>query len=229
MATSDVQLTVLGLINKVKRRMGINTVSSLSSSSDNHTLMTLDLLNEVIMEVSDYGDWQEMYRSVLIPVSAGQTTYKVSASSEIKNVLEIAHSSRGISPLQPVDIPDIRRLQRLGTQGVPNQFSMIGVSGSRPKFAPYPVPGSNEAGTYFDVAFYKKPRLYTTSDGSSVVTFPSGVIYLGLYAKMLAEEAGGESNAQYQTAFAEYLRARKEALNRYTSDSSTFFQIVPEM
>lgn len=224
MATSDVHLTVLQHINKVLRRLEVNTVTTISEKLP--TLL-LDLLNEVIAEVSDYGDWQEMYRTVLVPVSAGQGTYKVSASSEVKNVLEISHSSRGVSPLEVVDIPTIRRLQRLTGTGVPSQFAIVGVSGTRPIFAPWRVPGSNEAGTFFDVAFYKKPRLYTTADTASVVTFPSYVIHLGLYAKALANEAGGESTAQYQTTYAEYIRARKEGLNRFTSDTGSSFQIVP--
>lgn len=225
MATSDIQLTVLQVINKVERRLEINPSSSLTSGK--HAKLLLDLLNEVVAEVSDYGDWQEMYRTVDVTGVASQATYKVTASAEVKNILEISHSARGISPLQSVDIPTIRRLGRIGSTGTPNQFAITGVSGTRPKFTVYPAPGSNEDGQLFNVAFYEKPRLYTTSDGSTVVPFPGYVLYLGLYAKMLANESGGIGTPEYQIAYTEYTRAKKEALNRFTSDTGSSFQIVP--
>lgn len=224
MATSDVQLTVLQHINKVERRLETTQSSSIAGKL---ALLLLDLLNEVVAEVSDYGDWQEMFRTVDVTGVASQSTYKITADDEVKNVLEISHSARGISPLQVVDIPTIRRLGRIGSTGSPSQFAIIGVSGTRPKFQTYPVVGTNQAGQRFTVAFYAKPPLYTSADGSTLVPFPGAVVHLGLYAKALANEAGGEATAQYTTAYTEYLRARKEALNRFTSDTGNTVQFIP--
>jgi hypothetical protein len=157
MAISDVQKTVLQLVNEVERKLSIDVSSTLTTRKLTTTL--LDYLNDVIAELSDYGDWQEMFREVSVTAQSGVGEYKVYASAEIKNIYEIHHSARGVAPLQNRSIADMRRLQKLGGTGVPHQFSVVGVSGSRPKFRVYNVPGTNQDGQLFDVAFYKKPRI----------------------------------------------------------------------
>lgn len=226
MAISDVQKTVLQIINEVERKLSIDASGTLTARKLTTTL--LDYLNDVIAEVSDYGDWQEMYREVSVTGQSGVGEYKVVASAEVKNVYEIHHSARGVSPLQNRSISDIRRLQKLsGGGGVPHQYALVGVSGTRPKFRVFNVPGAAQDGQLFDVAFYKKPRIYTTNDANTRVPFPSRVLVAGLYAKALLEETGQEPTNQYQVAYAEYTRMRKEALNRFTADTNGDVYINP--
>ena len=79
----------------------------------------------------------------------------------------------------------------------------------------------------FDIAYYKKPSLYITSDVSAVPAFPARMLIQGLYAKALLEENGGEPTREFQAAELAYLRMRGEALNRFNADTGTDLRVVP--
>ena len=222
MATSDVRKTVLGIINTVQRRLGVSPTDTVSSTT--HANMLLELLNDVIQECSDFGDWQEMFREVNVTAISSVGTYEVDASAEVKNIYEI-HWDDDIAPLEVRDIQEIRRLQRVNSHGEPRQFAIVGVSGVNPLFRVFPVPTTS--GALFDVAFYKKPRIYTTSDGGVTPSFPAIMLEKGLYAKALLEEAGGEPTPQYEVAYREYVQTRAEALNRFNSDTGTDMYLTP--
>ena len=221
MATSDVRKSILEIVNVVQRKLAVNVTSSLTETIQANLL--LDLLNDVIDEVSDMGDWQQMFREVEVTAISSVGTYEIKASAQVKNIYEIVWDS-DVAPLEVLDIQDIRRLQRLASHGTPRQFAVVGVSGANPLIRVHPIPTT--AAT-FDTAFYKKPRYYTTDDGAIVPGFPAKVLEKGLYAKALLEEAGGEPTEQSKTAYAEYARVRSEALNRFTADTGTDTYFTP--
>jgi hypothetical protein len=230
MSLTDIRKDTISIINEVQRKLGVNTQTSLTGTKLTTTL--LDFLNDVIDEVSDFGDWQQMFREAAVTATSSVAAYKISVSADVKNIYEIVWGD-DVSPLEVRSIEDIRRLQRLASFGTPRQFAVVGVSGTSPKFRIYPVPTSaaiaaeTSAGGVFDVAYYKKPRLLTTSDTSAVPAFPSRVLVQGVYAKALLEENGGERNSQYDVAYAEYTRMRIEALNRFNADTGTDIYVVP--
>lgn len=228
MATSDVRKDVLGIVNEVQRRLGVNTTTTLDATK--LTKVILDLLNDVIDEISDFGDWQQMYREVTVTASSSVGTYEAAVSAQVKNIMEIVWDT-DVSPLEVRSIEDIRRLQRLTSFGVPRQFAVVGVSGVNPLFRIYPVPNSstisNATNGTFDIAYFKKPGLLVTTDVSAVPAFPARVLIQGTYAKALLEENGGEPSPQYQTAYVEYVRMRKEAINRFTYDTGTDVYVTP--
>lgn len=221
MATSDVRKTVLEIINVVQRKLGINATDTVAQTT--HSTMLLDLLNDVIDEVSDYGDWQQMFREVAISAASSVATYEIVASAQVKNIYEVVWDS-DIAPLEVLDIQDIRRLQRLGNTGTPRQFAIVGMSAANPIIRVHPTPVTAAS---FDVAFFKKPRIYSTSDGGVTPSFPAKVLEQGLYAKALLEKAGSEATKQYEMAYNEYARMRAEALNRFNADTGTDFYMVP--
>lgn len=223
MALTNTRLSVLGIINEVQRRLGVNVTSSLTETK--HATMLLTLLNDVIDDVSDLGDWQEMFRETLVTAQSSVGTYELSVSADVQRVYEIVWNNQ-VAPLDVRDIQDMRRLQRISSYGVPRQFAIIGVSANNPKFRVYPVPTT--AAT-FDVAYYKKTRMFTavTADASAMPAFPARVLVAGLYAKSLLEENGGESTRQFQAAYVEYTKMKKEALNRFTSDTGTDLYFIP--
>ena len=221
MATSDVRKTVLQIINTVQERLGVNQTDTLTQTRQAQVL--LELLNDVIDEVSDFGDWQQMFREVEVTAISSVGTYEVTVSSQVKNIMEIVWNN-DISPLEVRDIPDIRRLQRVGSVGEPRQFAIVGVSGVNPLFRVYPLPNTAAS---FNVAYYKKPRLYTTSDGGVTPAFPAKMLEQGLYAKALLEENGGEPTPQWEINYQEYTRMRSEALNRFNADTGTDMFLTP--
>lgn len=221
MSITDVRKSVIGIVNEVERKLGVAPSTTLTDRK--LTTVLLDLLNDVIDEVSDYANWQQMFREVEVTAQSSVGTYEVAVSSQVKDIYEIVWDD-DVSPLEVRSIEDIRRLQRLASYGTPRQFAVVGVSGVNPLFRVYPVPTTAST---FDIAYYKKPGLLTTTDVSAVPSFPSRMIVQGLYAKALLEENGGEPTQEYQTAYAEYIRMRLEAANRFTSDTGTDVYLTP--
>lgn len=221
MATSDVRKTVLEIINTVQRRLAINATDTVGQTA--HSIMLLNLLNDVIDECSDYGDWQQMFREVEVTAISSVGNYEVKASAQVKNIYEVVWDD-DIAPLQVVEIQEIRHLQRQGSHGTPRQFAVVGMSAANPLFRVHPIPTT--AAT-FDIAFYKKPRIYDTDDGGVTPSFPAKMLEQGLYAKALLEENGGDPVPQYEMAYNEYARMRAEALNRFNADTGTDMRIVP--
>ena len=228
MASTDVRKDALGIVNEVERKLGVG--ESTNFKTRKLTTVLLDFLNDVLDEVSDAGDWPQMFREVTVTAQSSVGAYEVAVSSQVKSIYEI-HFGSQVAPLENRKIEDLRRLQRLASYGQPRQFAVTDVSGANPKFRVYPIPGSNEVtnGDTFDIAYYKKPRLITTAsaDTSVVPAFLSRMLVQGVYAKALAEEAGGEPTNQSNLAFQEYARMRREALNRFTSDTGTDCHFVP--
>lgn len=229
MAITDVRLTVIQIINQVQRRLGLTETSTIVATK--HATMLLELLNDVIDEISDYGDWQQMFREANVTASSSVGTYEIAVSAQVKNISEIVFGD-DIAHLENRSIEDIRRLQRLSSFGVPRQFAIVGVSGVNPLFRVYPVPNSatisaDTKSGIFDIAYYKKPRLLTTADVSAVPAFPGKLLTQGLYAKAIMEENGGEATNQYQIAYGEYERIKRESLNRLNADTGTDIYINP--
>ncbi len=230
MAIKDVNLNALQIVNEVQLRLGINETSTLTSTKNSKMLM--NLLNDVIAEVSDFGDWPQMFTEVKVTASASVGIYEITASSPVKNIFEIAWGDDTAS-MEVRTIEDLRRLQRLASFGTPRQFAIVGVSGDNPLFRTYPIPNQTtidaqaSKGGVFDCAIYVKPAILTSANASTTIDFPARMIIQGLYAKALLEESGSEPTPQFKTAYAEYIRMRQEALNRFTADTGTDIYITP--
>ncbi len=224
MATEDVNKTVIGIVNEVERKLGLSESASLGSTS--FSRMLLDFTNDVIDELNDYGDWPHMFNEIPVTASSSVEEFEVRSSAPIKRIHEV-HFHNDISPLNIVSVSDIRRLQKTRSFGQPRNVAVSKVSGVNAKFRTSPIPVSAQDGQLFDVAVYEKNRLYTTSDSSAIPQYPSRVVVQGLYAKAVLKESGEERSRQYETAYQEYLRMRKEALNRLTADTGGDVQFVP--
>lgn len=231
---TDIRLTVLQTINEVQRKLGVNAAANLTETK--LTTVLLDLLNDVIDEISDAGDWPQMFREIKVTATSSVGIYKIQTTDDHpwKNVYEIVWGD-DVAHLEVRTIEDIRRLQRLVSFGTPRQFAIVGVSGINPLFRVYPIPNATaitaetSAGGVFDIAGYVKPPIYDTSASAAATTveFPSRMVVQGLYAKALLEENGGEPTPEYQTAYQEYFRMRAEALNRFTTDTGSDVYFTP--
>ena len=201
MATSDQYLEAIEIVNEVERKLGVSE----SSFFDDRKLTTVikDFLNDTISECNDYGDWPQLFREIDVTASSSVEAYEISSSANVHHIYEI-HFGTQVSPLQVK-------------------------TGANPIFRPYPIPGTNENNKTFDVAYYKKQRLLTTvsADTSATVLLPSRMLVQGTYAKALLEESGQEATPHYQVAYQEYIRMRRESLNRLTADTGTDVQFTP--
>lgn len=223
MAITDLRQTVLEIVNEVQRRIGVNATSTLTETKG--ARLFLQYLNDVVSECSDAGRWLELYGTVLVTAQSSVAEYTIAATALVHDVYEIRFGT-DTSPLNLRPIEFIRRLNAKARYGTPRHFAMTGIDATtgQPKFSVTPVPTTAKT---FDVAFYLKPSLYTTSDGAVVPPFPADVLIKGLFAKVLLDENGGEKTEQWLAAHREYQYAKNEALNRFTSDTGTDVQFVP--
>lgn len=224
--TADTRRTILQIVNDVQRRLGVNPTTNLTATK--HAAVLLDLLNQLVDEISDQREWMEWYAETTVLASSSVGEYDLGVSYPVHHVYEIAFQG-SISPLDVVNIEEIRRLQRLNRYGQPRQFGVVGVGNTgNPTFRVWPIPGSAQNNLGFHVALYRKPAIYTTSDLSEEPQFPAQLLTQGLYAKALLEENGGEPTRQYEVAYAEYQRMLLEAANRYNSDTGDgSIQFIP--
>ena len=214
--TTGLRETVLSVINRVERKLGLNASSAITSTKKSREL--LDMLNEVMDDISDTGDWQEYFRTVNVTALSSTAVYEVGVSGLVKNVREITYGS-AVSPLIWVDFQTIRQLNRIGNYGTPRQVAIEGVNASsgNPNFRVAPIP-TDVSGKTFEVLYFQKPQNYATTDGAVTIPFPSNLVVMGLYAKALLNESGGNPTREFQAAYTEYLKLKKEANNRFNAD-----------
>jgi len=226
MSLSDTRRTVIEIVNAVQKRLGVNPTTTLTATK--HAAVLLDLLNQLIDEISDQREWMEWFAETTVMASSSVGQYDLGVSYPVHHIHEIAFEG-SISPLDVVDLDEIRRLHRLNRYGRPRQFSVVGVGPTgNPTFRIWPIPGSAQNNLAFSVALYRKPAIYTVSDLSEEPQFPAQLLIQGLLAKALLEENGGEPTRQYEVAYAEYQRMLIEAANRYNSDTGNgTIQFVP--
>lgn len=220
MAETDFKVTVIGAINEVRTKSKLSSVSTIDEDSD--SLSKLKYLNDVVSEISDYGDWREQFREITVSTQTSVRDYAVSGVV-IQNIHEVAASWR-TSELNFVDIDEIRRLQRLGQTGRPNHWSIKKINGEGNPVITFDK--WTESGDFFDIAYYQKPSVYTTADASSTVPFPGRVVVQGLLCKTILDESDGEPTQRYIANLEVYQNMLDEAFNRYNGDtgSTTYFR-----
>ena len=219
MASTDIRKNILGIVNEARKKFAISSASSLTA--DTEAELMVEILNDVIDEVSDYGDWKEAIREIEATASSSVADYSFETSALVKNIHEIAFDT-DISPMWLTTFDDILRLNRIKMYSRPRQWAVVGVDdNANPKIRVFPIPSSTENNKIFKITYYKKPRLYTTADVSAVPFFPSRVLVAGLIAKKSLEESGGTPTQQYAAYYQEYQQKLKEAYNRFHADSGS--------
>ena len=225
MAVTDVRKTVLQIVNEVQRRMALTATATLTDN--NWTLLLLQFLNEVIDDLSSFGEWPEQKDDYIVTAQSSVATYAVEPGPLVQAIYEVAFQNR-IAPLEQLNLSDINRLARLNSFGVPNQYCVVSVnSAANPVIKLVPCPGLGQAGQTITVTYYKKPALLTTSDAATVPMFDANLLIVGTHAKALLEENGGERTQEYQTQFALYERMKADSINRYTADTGWDMRLRP--
>lgn len=223
---SDQRATILQIINEVRRKLGLKEVSAISS--DKHSLVALDYLNDTIQEVANYGNWQELYVSANTTVSSSVSDYQINTSAVVQVVRELVFYNQ-IAPMRHMGFEDIMRLKRTGATGIPRQWAVVGVdvSSANPRVRIHPTPGSNENNQYFVAHFYQRPAVYTTADGSVIPPFNASLLVDGLLSKLLLDESRGTPTNDYLVAKQDFEQNMEEEFNRYNGDSGNNTYFVP--
>lgn len=214
--------TILEIINNCFSRLGLNAVSSLSDTR--LSVLALNLINDVLADLATYGDWQEAYRTVVVTAQTSTYRYEVSvtaaATAEVVRSIHTVFFGEQTQFMFPRPVQEMQRWIRSSARGTPRHFAIIGVNGANPVIHVYPEPVT--AGTEpfaFTVNMFAKHRIMVTADASIVPMYNARLVELGLYARLLLEEAGGEPTPQFQAATVEYERLKAEELNRFNYDT----------
>lgn len=224
MAVSDQRLTVLEIINEVRQRVKLNVVTTVDADKD--AILKLKYLNDVVSEISDYGDWQESLQQITVTAVSSVADYTISSQAEtqvsalvIQNINEVVYNSLS-SDLHLIELADLRRLQRGGSFGQPTQWAVKGTDSSgNPRFSVSPTPASAEAGKLFTLQIFSKPAFYVTADGGIRPPFPGKLLVQGLFAKTVLDESDGEPTTRYAAVQSIFNDMLYETYNRYNGDS----------
>ena len=227
MPLTDLRFTVLQVINEVQRKLGLDATTALATNK--LSIQLVDFVNDICNELSDYGNWQEMLVSANITAVSGQSNYSINTSANVKNIADLYFTPR-TGPMRNVSIQEMRILTRVTSTGTPSQFSIFGTdANANPNIRVRPTPVAAQDGQLFSVLYYVKAPTYTLSDGAVIIPFPGNVVIDGVYAKATLNENGGAPNDKYNMLQQQYLEGRKEALNRFNSDTGWDVSFSPSI
>ena len=220
----DTRKTALEIVNAVLIKLGTLEVTALNANQ--YSKVYTQLLNEVISEVDDAGDWEERYSTVDTNFVSGQDLYSIDTPEPVKRIDQVfALPVR--APMKLIKKQDMTYLKLNDSTGTPRQYCIWGVdTKNNPLIRVYPKPNTSNV-TTLTVFYYEKTPNLTTNDGDVYPVFPANVLIKGLYYKALMEQNDGERSAPVQIAEAEYKTAIMESLNRFTNDTGNDVRIVP--
>lgn len=226
MAISTTRQTVLQIVNEVRRLIGHGIVTRLDQ--DRYSTILMRMLNTTIAEISDYGDWQEMFNEVEV-TSDVTSTFSIGIAHPLQRVYEISVSGQR-QALYPTTIEHINQLQRGNvTGGLVRFYALKGVdTHGNPKFTVHPVPNTAAASNPFTVTYFKKEALYDITSADDDVPFPANVCIAGLYMRALVEESGGAWTKEALQANQEFKMLMDEALKRFNSDTGVDIRVQPK-
>lgn len=227
MATNDVYLTVLQVVNETRRKLGVpNPVTSLTTDTLDPVL--IDFLNDVLTEINDFGLWNEMISTATTTLVNGQEFYSINTTQPVKTIKDIYFQGTN-SSLAFITNEQMRLLKRTNAQSnQPVQFTIFGVDSlGNPMIQLYPTPNTAAAGKVINVFFQRLPLHYDTSDGDETLPFYGRLIVQGLLARLILDESGGAKTDQYSLERATFENMLKETFNRYKGDVGYYRRFVP--
>lgn len=224
MAITDIRLTVLQVVNEVQRKLGLNQTSL---TANKLATQLVDHLNDTIDDISDYGNWQELFASANVSVESSVNNYSIQTSAVIKNIGDVFISNRA-GPLRAVNVDQMRIMTRTTSRGLPSQYSIFGTDANgNPNLRVRPTPTSANLPAVFSITYYVKPPMYSTSDANVLIPLPGSIVVLGTLARFMLNESEGAPTPMYQQYMAQYQEELKQALNRFNSDTGFNVSFTP--
>lgn len=226
MGIGDIRYTVLQVVNEVQRKLGLQTTAL---NANKLSIQLIDFINDTCNDLVDFGDWQETLVTANIAAVSGQVDYSITTSANVENIKDIYFGQRK-GPLRNINIDDMRIMTRVTITGTPTQFTIMGTDANgNPNIRFRPRPGASEVGYNFSVLYYTRAPLYTTTDTNTIIPFPARIVVMGTIARAILNESGGAPDQKYTSIQQEYLTARKEALNRFNSNTGWDVSFTPSM
>lgn len=226
-------LTVLEIVNEVCDRMNVRRVTA--TTANLFTRNCVNLINDTIEDLCDYGTWNELQASAAVAMVCGQSVYTipttalVTAKRFIHSIQEVYVSGR-IASLEPIaDKNEFRLLTRTQSIGTPSRYTVDGTDADgNPRLGLFPRPGTAYDGNAAHVRFQVLPPRYEAgNDDNVVVPFPGRVMVSGLHAAAILDESGGVQTDQYKAAQGKFFVLRNNSLGRQTAKTGEFTRFQP--
>lgn len=226
-------LTVLEIVNEVCDRMNVRRVTA--TTANLFTRNCVNLINDTIEDLCDYGTWNELQASAAVAMVCGQSVYTipttalVTAKRFIHSIQEVYVSGR-IASLEPIaDKNEFRLLTRTQSIGTPSRYTVDGTDADgNPRLGLFPRPGTTYDGNAAHVRFQVLPPRYEAgNDDNVVVPFPGRVMVSGLHAAAILDESGGVQTDQYKAAQGKFFVLRNNSLGRQTAKTGEFTRFQP--
>lgn len=226
MSSGDLRFTVLQVVNEVQRKLGLSSTPSLLTNKVATELV--DHVNDVVDDLSDFGNWMETLTTAKVTAQVSVRDYIVQTSGIIKNIGDVYLATRK-GPLRSTDIDTMRIMTRTTALGQPSQYCIFGVDASsyQPIIRVRPTPDQSQDGAMFSILYYKKPSQYTTADTNTVIPYPARVVVLGVLAHYTLRESGGSQTEMSQLYQQGYDMGKRNALNRFNSDTGWDVSFAP--
>ena len=233
-----VYYAVIDIINEVRKLLQYNTVTRLDA--DKYCDVHLRLLNQIVDEISNYGDWPELYATCTVPVKASVYDYTMASAvnpvtDPVQRVYEVAFENQR-QPLYFISIQEFNMLRRgsQGSTGNPRQYTIRGTDQfGNPKISVHMMPGRVDVnniqrfGQGFNITYYMKVGTYDKTTADNLVPFPANMVIAGLYATALVEESGGAMTKEAQDAYATFKNLMERSQQRHTTDTDVDTRLVP--
>lgn len=232
MAITDIRLSVLATVNEVRIRRGLSVVSSLDQ--DSQSRMAVKLVNDVVAEISDYGDWNETLVSANVTCVSSVRDYSIIIQSSASAPVEIVKTVKDIffgtagAAMFMISQEEMRLFNRNVGPGSPRQWTIYGSDANgNPVIRVNPMPNAQAAGSVLSMRVHTQPPLYTTDDNDVIIPFNSRLVTQGLAAACILDEEGGSPTDHYTREEQIYQDMLKETYNRYKADAGRYRRFVP--
>lgn len=232
MAVTDIRKTVLQTINEVAVKRGLQVVTSLDANS--WSVQALFFLNDVVAEISDYGDWDELLVTANTSCISSAQDYSIEyptavSAAVIKNIKDVYFGSAGV-PLFMINQDQMRLLSRAPRYGQPAQWTIYGTdSNGNPTIRVTPIPATNQGGIpgLLSIRAFQNPPLYKEGDENVIIPLNSRLVVQGLLAAAILDEEGGSPTDHYTRERQVFDKMMKDSYSRFHSQSGRYRRFVP--
>jgi hypothetical protein len=183
--------TTLSIVNKVLRKLRESTVSSIDG--DEGAELILDFLNETLKEVEDAWNWQALKVGSTITLEDGVVSYALTDIKQGSVVYYLYNQTKAYYLTPDADSVERGNIVTSPTEGSPRYWKYNGYdSNGDMVITVHPKP--NETDTIIASVKSVHGTLDATTDLNTVISLPENVVYLGTYAKAVAER--GEDDGE---------------------------------
>lgn len=228
MTIQQIRYTVLETVNEVFRKVGLSEVTTVAANKLSKQMV--DIINDVVSDLSDYGNWQETLVSSNITAQSSVANYSIQTSAVVKNIYDMFFqtSARTATPMSNVSVDEMRIMTATESFGQPTQYSIVGVDAQgNPNIRVRSTPVSAYLPAVFTVMWYSKPPMYTTTDDSVQIPFPARIVVNGVMAAYMLNESEGAPTEMQKMYYNLYLDGRRENINRFNFDTGANIAFTP--